>query len=207
MKRIYLSSIAIVLSILNTTRADTWAMPAESDYYSDNILFVAHVTPSQNQAKAKLEIFRIADSQKYTMWACTWGNEDAPEKVFITNDGNYAVTINEWGRKRHGRWGDYVVAFYNKNGLIKNYSLEQILHYPDKISKDRFGELCKRTSSGRIWFARPFFLDLSGNTLYFCVWLRYGKQWIAWDISTGNEIEITHELQTCLERKASKLRP
>jgi hypothetical protein len=116
--------------------------------------------------------------------------------VFITNDGNYAVTINEWGRKQHGGWGNYVIAFYNKNGLIKNYSLEQILHYPDKISKDRFNELCPRSISGRYWLARPFFFDLSGDKLYFCVWLRYGKHWLAWDVSTGNEAEITRELQT-----------
>jgi len=54
MKLIYLLAFVISTSLLQTTiLADTWVEPMEKDYFSDNNMFAAHITPSQKQVKAK----------------------------------------------------------------------------------------------------------------------------------------------------------
>lgn len=183
MERIYITLVAIALSIQNTTQADTWAPPAERDYYSDNNMYVAHVTPSKNQNKAKLEVFKISDSQRQPLWACSLGNEEAPRKVFITNDGNYVATLDEWGRWHLGGYGDYVVAFYDRRGLIKNYSLKQVFH-------DKPPAPCN-------WLNEPILFDEFNDTAYLCVRsVRGENRWIAWNVQNGEEVNITPELLT-----------
>jgi len=118
------------------------------------------------------------------------GNEGTPMDVFISDDGKYVATVNECSRRVHGGLGDYVVAFYNKEGLVKNYSLEQILHYPDDIDQREFRKLTRRSVSGRSWASMPMFLDQYNGKLYFCLWLLYGQRWLAWEISNGEEVKI-----------------
>jgi len=174
--------------------ADTWACPPEKDYLSENRLFVAHVTPANKEAKPKLEVLKIEDSQRTPLWHCTLGNEGGPMDVFISDDGKYTATVNECSRRVHGGLGEYVVAFYNKDGLIKNYSLEQILHYPEDIDAQEFMKLVSRSVSGRGWAYRPMFLDEYNDKLYFCVWLLYGQRWLAWQVSTGEEVTINDQM-------------
>jgi len=170
--------------------ADTWALPKEADYFSENKKFVAHVTPATKETKPKLELFEIKASEKLPLWKCTLGNEGAPQMVFVSDNGRNVVTFNEVSGRVHGGMGDYVLAFYNKEGLIKNYSLEQILHYPDKIDKKQFRELISQSVSGRSWSGNLIFFDSFDNKLFFCVWLIYGQRWLAWNVSTGKEVKI-----------------
>ncbi len=122
------------------------------------------------------------------------GNEGAPQDVFVTDDGKYVVTVNENSSRVHGGMGDYVLAFYNRRGLIKNYSLEEILHYPDRIDQREFRKLAKRSVSGRSWVSRPMFIDSYGDNLYFCLWLTSGERWLAWEISSGEEVKVNVDM-------------
>ncbi|MHC4692314.1 MAG: hypothetical protein ACYS67_06205 [Planctomycetota bacterium] len=149
-----------------------------------------YVTPAKEKEKPLLEVFHTDVSIETFLWKAVLGNDYSPEKAFVSNDGEYVVTINECSGRVHGGFGDYVIAFYNKEGLINNYSLEQILHYPDKINEKEFRRLTRRTTSGRSWARKPVFFDSFDNKLIFCAWLTYGQRWLAWDISTGKEIKI-----------------
>ena len=197
--------LVIMTALPKPTYGDTWARPTEKDYFSPGKEFVAHVTPAKGDAKAKLEMFRLNDSDRIGLWQCALGNEGAPIYVFITDDGRYVATVNENNSRVHGGMGDYVVAFYNKAGLIKNYSLEQILHYtgpPNRldISKE-LRHLVSRSVSGRSWATMPMFFDRQGDNLYFCVWLYYGKYYLAWDPTTGAEVKITDDLKKRWDNK------
>ena len=189
MKKI-LFILLVLLAGTNPVDADSWALPKEADCFSKNKKFVAHVTPATKETKPKLELFENKASGKLPLWQCTLGNEGAPQMVFVSDNGSNVVTLNEVSGRVHGGMGDYVLAFYNKEGLIKNYSLEQILHYPDKIDKEEFRGLISRSVSGRSWTRKPVFFDSFDNKLFFCVWLIYGQRWLAWDVSTGKEMKI-----------------
>jgi hypothetical protein len=182
--------LLVVIPAIKPVYADTWALPKEADYFSENNKFVAHVTPATKETKSKLELFEIKASEKLPLWKCTLGNEGAPQMVFVSDSGRNVVTFNEVSGRVHGGMGDYVIAFYNREGLIKNYSLEQILHYPDKIDEKEFRRLIGRSVSGRYWAGKPVFFDSFDNKLFFCAWLTYGQRWLAWDVSNGKEIKI-----------------
>lgn len=193
-KKFAVLALFLIVTGLKAIYADTWALPVEKDYYSENKMFVAHVTPAKKETKPKLEVFKSDGSEKTPLWQGTLGNEGAPQQVFVSDDGKYVVTVNEVSHRVHGGMGDYVIAFYNKAGLIKNYSLEQILHYPEKIDKKGFRKLTRRSVSGRSWVYRPMFFDNYKGKLYFCVWLTYGKYWLAWDVSSGKEVKINDKM-------------
>jgi hypothetical protein len=186
--------LLVVIPAIKPVYADTWACPPEGDYFSENKFFVAHVIPATKETKPRLEVFEIKDSEKIPLWHCILGNEGTPMDVFISDDGKYVATVNECSRRVHGGLGDYVVAFYNKKGLVKNYSLEQILHYPDEIDKKEFRKLTRRSVSGRSWAYRPMFFDENNGKKHFCVWLLYGKRWLAWQATDGKEIKITEKM-------------
>ncbi len=194
--------LLVVIPTIKPLYADTWACPPEKDYFSENKKFVAHVTPVTKETKPKLEVFEIIGSERIPLWQCNLGNEGTPMDVFTSNDGKYITTVNECSRRVHGGMGDYVLAFYNREGLIKNYSLEQILHYPDKIDEKEFRRLSQRSVSGRSWAYRPMFFDEQNDKRYFCVWLLYGKRWLAWQITDGEEVRITENMVDRWNEKA-----
>jgi len=204
MKKIILILLVVVPAI-KPVYADTWALPKEKDYFSENKKFVAHVTPATKETKPKLELFEIKASEKLPLWQCALGNEGAPQMVFVSDNGSNVVTLNEVSGRVHGGMGDYVLAFYNKEGLIRNYSLEQILHYPDKIDKKEFRELVSRSVSGRSWVRKPVFFDSFDKKLFFCVWLTNGQRWLAWDVSTGKEIKIKDLMAQRWNKKGRRL--
>lgn len=191
MKRfLILFTVFSILAGCSNTCAGRWGLPREKDYFSENEMFVGHVIPADETRKAFLEVSKVKDNERVLLWQCTLGNDGTPEEAFVSNEGNYVTTLNEVSRICARGWGDYVVAFYNKNGLIKNYSLEQILHYPEKIDKKEFWKLAPVSSAGRLWTSKPAFLDNYEGKLFFCVWLIHGCRWLAWDVSNGKEIEI-----------------
>jgi hypothetical protein len=193
MKKI-LVFVLVVVTSGRVTYADSWAKPVEQLYLSQNKQFVAQVTPAKDGSPATLKVFLVRGQEGWISWQCTLGNEGAPQEVFVTDDGRYVATVNENSSRVHGGMGDYVVAFYKKDRLIKNYSLEQILHYPEQIDEREFQRLGQRSVSGRSWVSMPMLLDEYGGKLYFCVWLFRGERWLAWEVATGEEVEINENM-------------
>jgi len=186
--------ILVAITSVSVSYADTWARPVEQLYLSENKQFVAQVTPAKDKSPATLKVFLVRGQEGWITWQCTLGNEGAPKDVFVTDDGRYVVTVNENSSRVHGGMGDYVAAFYKKDGLIKNYSLEQILHYPEQMDEQEFRKLAQRSISGRSWASMPMLFDEYDGNLYFCVWLLHGKRWLAWEVSTGEEVKINEKM-------------
>lgn len=131
MRRILIIQLVLFAGI-RAICADTWLPPREKDYFSENKIFVAHVTLAEQKAKPVLEVFEVRDAQRLPRWQCELGNEVAPVEVYVSDDGEWVVTLDEWYKVGYG---DHVLAFYSKKGQIKNYSLEEILDLPEPITK------------------------------------------------------------------------
>jgi hypothetical protein len=189
-----LATVAVVAALgAAMCYGDTLAPPVEEDYLSPNGRFLAHVTPAKGTAKALLQVYQLEEGRRVAFWDCALGNEGAPAKVFVTDDGMHAVTVNEWSARRSGGWGDYVVAFYHQEGAICHYSLEQILGYPERITEKEFNRLTSRSILMRHWAYLMFLREVENRPLFF-VWLDQGQRWLAWDIVTGGEVEIPASL-------------
>ena len=193
MKRI-LVLLFIVVTSNKVVHADTWARPVAKLYLSENKQYIAQVIPAKDENPATLKVFLVRDREDWVLWNCTLGNEGAPQDVFVADDGKYVVTVNENNKRHHGAFFFFFFAFYKRGGIVKNYSLEQILHYPDKIDQQQFMGLTDRTVSGRYWASRPMFLDEYQGKLYFCAWLDKGMRWLAWEVTSGDEATLNNDM-------------
>jgi hypothetical protein len=186
-----IASFSILIFSASPVFAYSYPRPlVERDCLSGNKSYVAHITPATKETKARLDVYKLQDAERMPLWHCTLGNKGAPQYVFLSDDGQHVATVNEFN---HGGMNDYVVAFYNPDGLTKNYSLEQILHYPNKIDRKQFHVLVSHIVGSRGWASKPIFLDRHGKDLHLCVWLSRGKRWLAWDARTGDELEATDQ--------------
>jgi len=182
--------------------ADEWPWPQEKDYYSENKRFVAHVTPPKYPEKtgSLLEVFETKKAQKTSLWRCKLGNKVAPVEVYMSNNGRYVVTNNEW---HEVGYGDFVLAFYDKNGLIKNYAMEEILHLSGDNSNFELFRLIPHSASSRWWDENAIkFFDTYNGKQYFCIWLHLFDRWIACNPANGKEIRVEEEMIEGWNRKA-----
>lgn len=187
MKKI-LVILFVILTGFNAIYADKWVPAREKDYFSENKMFVAHVTPAKEKEKPLLEVFKIHGAQRLPLWQCKMGNEVAPVEVYISNNGKYVASCNEWHKVGYG---DYVVAFYSKKGRIKNYSMEEVLHLPKDISRRELFQLIPHSTSSRRWNQNSIkFFDTCADRLYFCMWLHLFDRWVAWDPANGKEVKV-----------------
>lgn len=187
MKRILVVLFVIVPGI-NAVYADEWGAAREKDYFSENRRFVGHITPAKEKEEPLLEVFEIKDTQRLPLWQCKMGNEVAPVEVYVSNDGRYALTLDEWHKVGYG---DHVVAFYCKKGWVKNYSMEEVLHLPKDISVVELRRLIPHSVSSRWWHRNSIkFFDTYAGELYFCIWLDLFERWVAWNPANGEEVEV-----------------
>jgi len=202
MKKILVILFVIIPSI-KAVYADKWGAPIEKDYFSANGKFVAHITPAKYLKKGKpsLEVFEMKkNTEKVPLWQCKLGNKVAPVEVYVSNDGRYIVTTNEWYKVGYG---DYVAAFYSENGLIKNYSMEEILHLHSDISNLELFRLIPHSVSSRWWDRDSIkFFDTCTGKSYFCVWLHLFDRWVAWNPANGEEVKVDEGMAKKWNNKA-----
>jgi hypothetical protein len=201
MKKILIFLFVVFMSN-NIVIADEWPRPQEKDYHSENKKFVAHVKPPEYPGKtgSLLEVCEITNSQRVSLWRSKLLNEVAPVEVFVSNDGMYVITNNEWYKVGYG---DYVVAFYGKNGLIRNYSMEQVLHLPGDISSVKLFNSVPHSASSRWWDRNAIkFFDTYNGRLCFYIWLHLFDRWIAWNPVNGKEIKVDNEMVKAWNSKA-----
>jgi hypothetical protein len=109
----------------------------------------------------------------------------APIDVFVSDDGWHVVTVNEHGAVGYGA---YVVAFYNQKGVIRHYTLEEVLHVPQGVSTSQLNHLVPCSTTSRWWDMNSInFFDVQTHRLYFCIWVHLLDRWVAWDAATGRE--------------------
>jgi len=201
-RKLAIFTLFLIFIGFNTIFADRWGWPTEKDYFSENGKFVAHVTPPKYLKKEKslVEVFEIKDKQRVPLWQGILGNEVAPVEVYISNDGKYVVTCNEWHKVGYG---NLVVAFYSKDGRIKSYSLEEILHLPKDIGPMELYRLIPHSTTSRWWDKNSIkFFDTSVGKLYFCVWLHLFDRWVAWNPANGEEVKVDNKMTKRWNNKA-----
>jgi hypothetical protein len=149
MKKIIVVAICL-LSCSVIVRADTWLLPETKKYCSENKKFCLKVEPKK--LESQLSYFQDKVSNKENagadkklaenfckgtfyakgkkLWKIKLDNEVSPVEVLISNNGDYAITFDNW----HGTgYGDNVVAIYDtSNGnLVKKLGLEDFLTESD----------------------------------------------------------------------------
>jgi len=140
----------------------------------------------------------VLNNKLLLLWKTDLSNDIAPVDTLIGNNGKCVVTLDEWGGVGYG---DDVVAFYNKDGQIKNYSLETILrengiHGTDDIP---------HSISSRWWRSNCIELFFEYQTTsYFCIWLEWKNQWLIWETDTGKIIKLNDEFECALDRHIEK---
>ena len=176
--------VAVVVGPL--ANADEWWPPQAFETESKNHRFVARVIPSDEVTGPSLNVFEMQAEQRVSRWAVELArNSPIPMAMHLTNDGSHVVTLDNHGR---AGYGDDVLAFYNRLGLLKKYSLAQILDVDDEDLTDL---PIPSSVSSRWWRAHA--VDLfhgHGGRDYFCIWLGWQNRWHAWNIQTGEKEEL-----------------
>lgn len=148
------------------------------------------------------------------LWKLDLDNRTAPVDVFVSDEGRYVVTLDNWHAMGYG---DEVAAFYHAEGLIKKYALEAILPLPDEDRNDfngpheihlkifPYGGLFPHSVSSRWWRQNGVELMTSqDNQLLFGVWLPWKKGWVVWDVRSGGLLEDHSGLLDRLNRQARR---
>lgn len=150
MRDIWLTSILIFGSFV--VMADSWAPPRTKDYYSKDKTYFVRIVPRtvpvkfwkwMNAKPRQKRRFTPVDTtiipchaimyKKTKMgdslvWKKNLINEVAPVSAFVSNDGKYIVTFDNWHSMGYGV--DVMVYYDNQGSLIKRHMLEDISPFP-----------------------------------------------------------------------------
>lgn len=149
-------------------KADFWELPTCKTYYSVDSSTSIYVMPAcittVKKRKAKnadtcsgrclkerpplAVVYRHSNHKKNIACSFELVNVYVPHQVFISNNGVYVITIDNWGGTGIG---EYVMVIYKHSKLIKHYSLAEISPIP--IIDYR------RTVSSIRWFSQLEFID------------------------------------------------
>ncbi len=107
-------------------KADTWEMPHDRTYYSENgqyqfFVAVAHFdVPSKTRPSGRLS--RKSAGQWKSVWTNRLVSQTSPVQVMVHNSGRYVVTFDE----HHSVGKNPVVIYGGKGRLIANLSLADL---------------------------------------------------------------------------------
>ncbi|MDP2653596.1 MAG: hypothetical protein Q8Q08_06135 [Candidatus Omnitrophota bacterium] len=200
---IVLSSLflSIILTVSGPVRADDWPSPREKDVLSENGMFAVKMVPpkfpEKTAVKPVVSVSEIVNGKKTLLWETALTNEWAPVEFFVSDNGRYVATLDNWHKVGYG---DNVVAFYGPTGLARQYSLEEIVPLPEGKG---YGDLFSHSKSSRWWTEKSvkFFSEFDSET-YFCLWLEWDNRWLAWDPKDGRPLEVSTAMRPALDEKA-----
>lgn len=196
MKRLPKSSslAAVALWIFaggSSADADSWAAPKAFEVWAQSSNYVATVSPGGPNQRAIAEVFKFENGRRRSIWSSELSNAVSPVKALLTDNGQNLVTFDNWGRVGYG---DDVLVFYNSNGLVKKYSLEQIVsRSADELDSRRFGKIGSRlqhSTSSRNWRRNSIeMLEWQNGRWTLSFWLEWERRWHVWDVATGEPRE------------------
>jgi hypothetical protein len=168
-------------------RADTWALPEPvRAIESANRQYLLHlVAGGQRTVRPRCEgiIFeRGTNSPDRELARFEMENRRSPVDAYISDDGQHVVALDDWGSVG---LGDHVVAFYNRRGLVKKYSLEEMLAgvggLPNDPEQIRLWNRFRHSVSSRHWRdTEMVFLEGHADQARFAIWLSWAREWLVW---------------------------
>ncbi len=149
------TAIAFALLVFTSSIAHaivlTCPIPTTKRFYSSTKNYYLEVVPRKNTGDSAAGIlYKLgADQQYHQIWSSHLSNKIAPERILVSNNGDYVVTLDNWCAA--GR-GDNVVVIYGSSGkLIKKFALRDVAS-KEEISKFHV------TAEGT-WWGGEHFLD------------------------------------------------
>lgn len=127
--------VALAFAIVTgLSLADEWAPPKKADYYSPTRTHVLKVTPSgtwpREHGNCVATLSRLTEEAPAKVWSRHLANNLAPVDAFVTDSGNYVVTLDEWGAA-----GTFPIVVYGKGGrLIRMHTLDTLSVDPMEIN-------------------------------------------------------------------------
>ncbi len=197
----------VCLVSLRASVGSTWSRPTDFEVFSENERIVADITPastrlvrrglgvgppgfSEETAKpAKLSVYSVEAGKRTLLWEADLDNKVSPGEAYVSDDGEYAVTVDNWGSEGYG---NNVLAFYGRDGLIRKYSLEEIFGRRGKTGAEYFRKKFRHTPSLRWWRYNSIeFFDRTDGL--FCIWIDWEGRWLAWELKSGELVEGSGE--------------
>jgi hypothetical protein len=125
-------SFVVFTTWFSSAFADCWGFPRSFEAFSQNGKVVVQVTLRTEEHPTRFDVLSIEEGKRKLLWTANLPKQEVPLNVYVSNDGKHVITFDNAG---HAGYGNYVVAVYNRDGLIKHFSLEQII--PPKESEFR----------------------------------------------------------------------
>jgi hypothetical protein len=211
---LFLSFLSLHL-FCTSLNADDWLQPSTQDYFSENRNYVVQVIPAKDTGKPSATVFSVASGNRKKLWQTSLVNARAPHVVLLSDDGNSLVTFDDWAGVGYGT---NVVAIYGKQGLLKNYSLEDFAPEPKEDRRKSISTQMQtnadgtisitghirdipgyrgrfsHTTSSRWWNNNNLvFFNKEANGLILCLWLDWDLRWVAWQMSDGKLVKVTKQ--------------
>lgn len=180
--------------------ADQWGIPEPvREVTSANgrylLRLVSGVPFGRGATSQAIVVERSSDSPDRVVARLALENRVAPVDAYVTDDGRYVVTLDDWDRVGYG---DAVAAFYNHQGLIKKYALEEMLAGVDGLGeRPTSRELWSRfphSVSSRWWRdTRMVFVRGAGVQARLAIWLSWAADWLVWRCDDGRSVRTNPE--------------
>lgn len=182
--------------------------PMERDYYSENGHYSVHTLPSSREQAGDIAAISVRWSQskenRYRKWGCSLGYEGMPKRCYVSNGGKTVVAVDQVTLRKTGGYGDYTLAFYNKDGLVKKYSAAELLGFPAGMSvRELEKKMGRFVEDSFPWDEESVeFIDEVEGVEYFCMWLPIIEKWRAWEVATGELIWPSNKMKSNWVEKA-----
>ena len=122
------SGVWLTLLVLFSTeaKADSWAMPHDRTYYSENGQYQFFVAVKNFDVPRETRPSGLLSRKSAGQWQGVWtnglANQISPVQVMVHNSGRYVVTFDEY----HSVGENPVVIYGDKGRLIANLSLADL---------------------------------------------------------------------------------
>lgn len=109
--------LAITVTIPSALVADQWSAPRQDRINSSNgnfyLAIKPHDDPETHPNNCRATLFHRANGKRTERWSRFLVNEVAPVMAFVSNQGKFVVTLNEWYFV-----GTHPVVLYDVNGAV-----------------------------------------------------------------------------------------
>jgi hypothetical protein len=182
----------VLLGLSAPARADFWYRDDPFEVASSNGRFVATVFSAKKELKRPtLELFKVEAGKRTWQSTIELVNKRAPHDVLITDDGQFVVTLDEFGQMGYG---NEVVAIYSRAGLIKSYSLESFAEKERKTRNEELDSMFGRSTSSRYWRDGGIIsLNGTGADARLGIWLPWAERWYIWKMADGSLQKLDNE--------------